>query len=69
VFPNKPVYAWVLQNSLVRVVNILVCSHWSLDGYIIDIRDGDMRDFGLQNEGDVIVEDQYRVCPTHREGD
>jgi hypothetical protein len=57
VFPNKPAYAWVLRNSLVRVVNISVCDHRSLDRYVIDVQDGDMRDLGLKDEGDVIVED------------
>jgi hypothetical protein len=27
-----------------------------------------MRDFSLQDEGDVVMEDQYWVGPTHREG-
>jgi hypothetical protein len=27
-----------------------------------------MQDLGLQDEGDVVVEDRYGVCPTHREG-
>jgi hypothetical protein len=27
-----------------------------------------MGDFCLQDEGDVVVEDQYGVGPTHREG-
>jgi hypothetical protein len=61
-------YAWVLWYGLVRVVDFLVHSRRSLDRYIIDAGDGDMRDFGLQDEGDIVMEDQYRIGPTHREG-
>jgi hypothetical protein len=68
VFQNKPAYAWVLRNSLVRVVNILVCGRRSLDRYIVNVWDGDMGDLSLKDEGDVVVEDWYGVGPTHGEG-
>jgi hypothetical protein len=35
--------------GLVRVVDFLICSRWSLDGYAVDVGDGDMRDFSLQD--------------------
>jgi hypothetical protein len=62
------VYAWVLWNSLVRVVDILVRGRQSLDRHVVDVWDGDMGDFCLQDEGNVVVEDRNRVGPTHREG-
>jgi hypothetical protein len=68
VFPNKPTYVWVLWYGLVRVVDFLVHSCQSLDRHIVDVGDGDMRDFSLQDEGDVVVEDQYGIGPTHWEG-
>jgi hypothetical protein len=59
VLPNKPTYAWVLWYGLIRVVDSLVHSCWSLDRHIVDVGDGDMRDFSLQDEGDIVMEDQY----------
>jgi hypothetical protein len=68
VFPNKPVYAWVLWNGLIRVVNFSVRGRWSLDRYIVDVRDGDMGDFCLQDEGNIVMEDRNGVGATNREG-
>jgi hypothetical protein len=59
VLPNKLTYAWVLWYSLVRVVDLLVHSHRTFDWHIIHIGDSDMRDFSLQDEGDVVMEDRY----------
>jgi hypothetical protein len=53
------VYAWALQYSLIRIVDYLICSCWSFDGYVVDVGNGDMRDFSLQDEGDIVVEDRY----------
>jgi hypothetical protein len=68
VFPNKPAYAWVLWNGLIGVVDISVCGYRSLDRYVVDVRDGDMGDFSLQDKGDVVVEDRNGIGPTHGEG-
>jgi hypothetical protein len=54
------------QSSNTTTTNLVVTR--SLDRYIVDVRDGDMRDFCLQDESDVIMEDQYGIGPTHREG-
>jgi hypothetical protein len=54
VFPNKPVYAWVLQNSPIRVVDLLVHGRQSFERHVVNIWDGDMGDFCLQDEGDVV---------------
>jgi hypothetical protein len=68
VFPNKPTYAWVLWYGLIRVVDFLVRSRWSLDRHVVDVRDGDMQDFCLQDESDVIMEDRDGIGLTYREG-
>jgi hypothetical protein len=36
-----------LRNGLIGVVDISVCGRRSLDRYVVDVRDGDMRDFCL----------------------
>jgi hypothetical protein len=55
VLPNKLTYAWVLWYGLVGVVNSLVHSLRPFDWHIINVGDGDVRDFSLQNEGDIII--------------
>jgi hypothetical protein len=47
VLPNKLTYAWVFWYGLIRVVDFLICSHRPFEWYIIDVGDGDMRDFSL----------------------
>jgi hypothetical protein len=49
----------VLRYGLIGVVDFLVFSRQTFDWHIVNIGDGDMRDFSLQNEGDVIVENRY----------
>jgi hypothetical protein len=52
-------YAWVLWYGLIGVVDFLVHSRWPFDWHIVDVGDGDMGDFDLQNKGDVVVEYWY----------
>jgi hypothetical protein len=52
-------YAWVFWYGFIGVVNFLVHSRWTFDWHVINVGDGDMRDFSLQDEGDVVVEDWY----------
>jgi hypothetical protein len=47
VLPNKPTYAWVLSYGLVRVVDFLVHNRQTFDWHVINVGDGDMRDFSL----------------------
>ena len=39
---------------------------WAFNAYIINEAEYVMGDFGLQNEGDVVVEDGYQIGPSHR---
>jgi hypothetical protein len=42
-----------------KVVNFLVHGRQTFDWHVVDVGDGDMSDFGLQDEGDIIVEDWH----------
>ena len=39
---------------------------WAFNAYVVNEAEYVMRDFGLQDEGDVVVEDEYQISPSHR---
>jgi hypothetical protein len=41
-------YAWVLQYGLIGVVDFLVHSRQTFDWHVVDVGDGDMRDFRMK---------------------
>jgi hypothetical protein len=52
-------YAWVLRNSLVIVIDFSVCSYQPFDWHIINLGDSNVRDFSLQDESDIVMEYWY----------
>ena len=39
---------------------------WAFNTYVINETEYVMGDFGLQDEGDVVVKDGYQISPSHR---
>ena len=68
-FPDEAANARIFGNCFVRSIGLDISCRRTFEGNIVDIRNRDMRDFRLQDESDVVVEDRDGVGPTHREGD
>ena len=39
---------------------------WAFNAYVINEAEYVMGDFGLQDEGDIVVKDGYQISPSHR---
>ena len=68
VFPNESPNTRVLRYGLVLAVAIAIVTLQSFAWAVVDVRHGEVRDFGLKDIGDIVVEYGYRVAPTHRQG-
>ncbi|CAK5265185.1 unnamed protein product [Mycena citricolor] len=60
-FPDKPADPIVLRNGLIPSSGQLVTRLRSSDWRIVNVRYRELGDLGLQDEGDVVVKDWYRV--------
>ena len=67
--PDEASDAGVFTKGLVGAVGLLVVRVGSLDGNVVNKRYSDVRNFGSQNVGDVLVKNRNGVSPTHRESD
>ena len=65
-FPHESSDPRVLRNRLVTAVWATIVGLWTLHRHIVDVRCRNVRDFVLENEGDVVVENGYRIRPAHR---
>jgi len=65
VLPNEATNTRILGVHLVRSVCLNIMGRWALDWHIVDIRNSRMRYLGLQDVGNIVVKDRYRVGPTH----
>ena len=66
VFSDKSMYSGVFRNGFKGSNVLYVVRFGSFDRYIVDIENGDMWNFGLQDIGDIVVEYRDRIGPTHR---
>ena len=39
---------------------------WAFNAYVINEAEYVMRDFGLQDKSDIVVEDVHQISPSHR---
>src|ERR1700677_430495 len=69
VFPDKSMYSGVFGNGFESSVISYVVQFGSFDRYVIDIGNGDVRNFGLQDIGDVVMKYRDGIGPTYRKGD
>ena len=69
VFPNKSTDTVVVGMCFVGTVGQDISSGRTADRDIVDVQNGGMGYLGLKNIGDIVVEDQDGVHPTHRQGD
>ena len=67
VFPNESPNTGVLRYGLVLAVAIAIVALWSFAWAVVDVRHSEVGNLGLEDVGDVVVEDGYRVAPTHRQ--
>src|ERR1700677_1932381 len=64
VFPDKSTYSRVFGYGFECSVVPYIMRFRSFDRYVIDIWNGDMRNFGLQDIGDVIMKYWDGIGPT-----
>ena len=69
VFPDKLPDVWVFRYAFLCTVGEDVSSFGTSKRDVVNVQNGDVRDFGLEDIRDVIEEDGDRVHPTHRQGD
>jgi hypothetical protein len=69
VFPNEVTNSGILRNCFVCAVVGDVVSRGTADRYVVYEGNGGVGDFGLKDICDIVMEDRYRICPTHRKGD
>jgi hypothetical protein len=58
VLPNEEANTGIFGDSLVGTIRLAIIGVGSLNREIIDKRNGDMRDFRLENMGDVFVKNR-----------
>src|SRR5271154_1998164 len=61
VFPDKLMYSGVFRNGFTSSVVSYVVRFGSFDRYVIDVGNGDVWNFGLQDIGDVVVKYRNRI--------
>jgi hypothetical protein len=66
VLPDELVNAGVIGNCFIAVVLSFVACGWPFDGTVVHKWSGSMGNFGLKDEGDIIVEDCYSISPPLR---
>ena len=54
-FPNETAYARVFRNGLARAIWENITGLRTFNGDVVDIRNGDVRYFGLEDICDVVV--------------
>jgi len=69
VLPDETPDAGVFVKCFIRAVGVLIICVGSLDGNVVDKGNCDVRDFGSQDVGDILVKNRDRVSPTHRQSD
>lgn len=69
VFPNKSPDAGVVRVHLVAAIGCLVSRGQTTNGNIVDERYRRVGDLGLEDMSDIVMENWYRVCPSHWKGD
>src|ERR1700677_2007219 len=69
VFPDKSTYSRVFGNGFECSVVLYVARFRSFDRYVVDIWNGDMQNFRLQDIGDIVVKYRDRIGPTYMKGD
>ena len=69
VFPNKSPDARVVGVHLVAAIRCLVLCGWTVNENIVNERYCHVGDLGLEDMSDIVVENWYQVCPSHRKGD
>ena len=69
VLPHKSSYAGVVGMRLKAAVRKFVSGRWTPNWDVVDERNGGVGDFWLEDVGDVVVEDRYRIRPSHGQGD
>ena len=67
-FPDESPDAWVFRYEFLCTIGEDVSSFRTSKPDVIDIWNGDVGDFGLEDIHDVIVENGDRVHSTHRQG-
>jgi len=68
VFPDKVADFWIVRYAFFGTVSKVVSPCWAVDRDVIDVRYHSVRYFGLQNVGNIVVENRNRVSPAHRQG-
>jgi hypothetical protein len=63
VLPNELANARVFWNGLVTVIVSFIMNGQPLDGTIVNKQAGDEWDLGHEEEGDIIMENGYGICP------
>lgn len=66
-FPNKSPNARVLWNNFVDTVRVAVIGLRSFYWYVVDVGYCEVRNFGKEDVGDVVMEYRNGITPTHRE--
>jgi hypothetical protein len=65
VFPNESTNAWVIWDGFVVAFFVQVTSFRTFDWNVVDVGDSDVRDFFLEDKGDVVVKYRNGVRPSH----
>src|SRR5258707_4686556 len=67
--PDEASDTGIFGNCRERSVRFTIVRVRTFDWYVVDKRNGYVRDFGLQDMSNVLVEYRYRVGPSHRQSD
>ena len=65
-FLNKASNAGVFWYCLRLAVFLNISGHWASNRYVVDIWLSHVRNFLLKDMSDVVMEDWYRIGPSHR---
>ena len=65
-FPDEAANKWIFGNGFIRSVGLDIACRRTFQRNIVDIRNRNVHDFGLQDKRDVIVKYQNGIGPTHR---
>jgi hypothetical protein len=68
-FPNETLDGGIFRNGFVGSSNSVIFGLWAFHWSVINVGNGDVRNFGLKDICDVIVEDGYQIRTTHWKGD
>ena len=69
VLPEEASNIRVLWDAFGLAVRKEILGQGALDWHIVDVGDSNVRNFRLEDVGDVVMEDRHRVGPPHGQGD